>query len=74
MEEFEAQKESYKESVLPSSVRARVAVEAGSSLSWGKYVGLDGMTVCKDDFGASAPPRCCSKSTASQPRTSRRRH
>ena len=55
MEEFEAQKESYKESVLPSSVRARVAVEAGSSLSWGKYVGLDGMTVCKDDFGASAP-------------------
>ena len=55
MEEFEAQSEEYKNSVLPSNVRARVAVEAGSSYSWGKYVGLDGVTICKDDFGASAP-------------------
>ena len=55
MEEFEEKKDAYKESVLPSAVRARVAVEAGSSLSWHKYVGLDGMTVCKDDFGESAP-------------------
>lgn len=54
-EEFDGKKESYKESVLPSACRARVAVEAGSSVSWQKYVGLDGMTVCKDDFGESAP-------------------
>ena len=55
MEEFDAQKDAYKESVLPDAVRARVAVEAGSSASWYKYVGLDGVTVCKDDFGLSAP-------------------
>lgn len=55
LEEFDAQSEEYKESVLPNSVRARVAVEAGSSYSWNKYVGLDGVTVCKDTFGASAP-------------------
>ena len=55
IEEFDAQKESYKESVLPSAVRARVAVEAGSSACWWKYIGLEGVTVCKDDFGESAP-------------------
>ncbi len=55
IEEFEAQKDSYKESVLPDAVRARVAVEAGSSICWNKYIGLDGTTVCKDDFGMSAP-------------------
>ena len=55
MEVFEKQSKEYKESVIPSSVRARVAVEAGSSNSWYKYVGLDGATVCMDTFGASAP-------------------
>lgn len=55
MELFEAQSKAYKESVLPSKVRARVAVEAGSSYSWGKYVGLDGAYVTMDTFGASAP-------------------
>ena len=52
---FEAQTEEYKESVMPSSVRARVAVEAASSFGWHKYVGLDGATVTLDHFGASAP-------------------
>ena len=56
MELFEEQSEEYKESVLPNSVRARVAVEAGCSFGWGKYVGMDGETVCIDHFGASAPP------------------
>ncbi len=51
---FDAQDESYRESVLPSSVRARVAVEAGATLGWHKYVGLDGATVTLDRFGASA--------------------
>ena len=55
MEVFDEQSEDYKKSVLPSGVRARVAVEAGSSAMWYKYVGLDGVTVCKDDFGESAP-------------------
>ena len=55
MEEFDAQKESYRSSVLPDAVRARVAVEAGSAICWYKYTGIDGATVCKDDFGLSAP-------------------
>jgi transketolase len=57
MEDFEAQSEKYKESVLPSNVRARVAVEAGASMCWYKYVGLDGKIVGIDTFGASAPAK-----------------
>jgi transketolase len=52
---FDAQSEAYKESVLPSAVRARVAIEAGATLSWYKYVGLDGAVIGLDRFGASAP-------------------
>lgn len=52
---FEEQSAEYKESVLPKSVRARVAIEAGSSMSWQRYIGLDGATVTLDHFGASAP-------------------
>ncbi|MDR2202464.1 MAG: transketolase [Clostridiales bacterium] len=55
MELFEEQTQKYRESVLPSGVRARIAIEAGSSYSWGKYAGLDGGYVCMDTFGASAP-------------------
>ena len=55
MELFDAQPAKYRESVLPSAVRARVAVEAGSSQCWYKYVGLDGACVCMDIFGGSAP-------------------
>ncbi len=57
MEIFDKQSDEYKESVLPKNVRARVAVEAGSSVSWYKYVGLDGACVCIDHFGASAPAK-----------------
>lgn len=57
MEDFEAQSEKYKESVLPKAVRARVAVEAGASMCWYKYVGLDGKIVGIDTFGASAPAK-----------------
>jgi transketolase len=52
---FEEQPEEYREAVLPSSLRARVAVEAGVTLAWGRYVGLDGAVVGLDRFGASAP-------------------
>jgi len=52
---FEKQSSEYKESILPSACRKRVAVEAASSVSWGKYVGLEGAYVTMDSFGESAP-------------------
>ena len=55
MDLFDQQSDAYKESVLPKTVRARVAVEAGSAFGWGKYVGLDGQTIAMTGFGASAP-------------------
>lgn len=55
MDVFEQQSEEYKESVLPKTVRKRVAVEALSDFGWGKYVGLDGAYVTMKGFGASAP-------------------
>jgi transketolase len=54
-ERFERQSAEYIESVLPSNCTARVAVEAGVSSTWGKYIGLTGKTVCIDRFGFSAP-------------------
>ena len=57
VEEFEKQSEKYKESVLPKSVRARVAVEAGATMCWYKYVGMDGKIVGIDQFGESAPAK-----------------
>lgn len=55
MELFEKQTQKYRDYVLPPKCRARVAIEAGCSAPWGKYVGLDGGYVCMDTFGASAP-------------------
>ncbi len=55
MELFDIQTQKYRESVLPSKVRARVAIEAGRSACWYKYVGLDGECCCIDTFGMSAP-------------------
>ncbi|MBQ7455874.1 MAG: transketolase, partial [Clostridia bacterium] len=55
MEIFNRQDADYQESVLPAAVRTRVAVEAGASMPWFRYIGLDGATVCLDHFGASAP-------------------
>jgi len=52
---FDAQDNDYKESVLPSSVTARVAVEAGVTGFWGKYVGMNGKVIGIDTFGESAP-------------------
>ena len=52
---FEQQSDAYKASVLPKNVRARVSVEALSDFGWGKYVGLDGASICMEGFGASAP-------------------
>ncbi|HEB55337.1 MAG TPA: transketolase [Gammaproteobacteria bacterium] len=52
---FEAQDDAYREAVLPSSVSARVAVEAACTSAWYKYVGLNGKVVGIDRFGESAP-------------------
>lgn len=54
LEWFAEQDEEYRESVLPSSVKARVSVEAGSALSWAGIVGDAGRSVAIDHFGASA--------------------
>ncbi|HKZ85240.1 MAG TPA: transketolase [Anaerolineae bacterium] len=52
---FDQQPAEYRESVLLKSVRARVAVEAAQTLGWEHYVGLDGLIIGLDHFGASAP-------------------
>ena len=52
---FDAQDEAYRESVLPTAVTARVAVEAGVTDYWLKYVGLNGKVIGIDTFGESAP-------------------
>jgi transketolase len=52
---FEQQDAGYKESVLPSSVRARVSVEMASTFGWERYVGIKGRKVGMHRFGASAP-------------------
>jgi transketolase len=54
-EVFEEQDESYREAVLPSNVKARVSVEAGSVFGWQRFVGDAGASVGIDHFGASAP-------------------
>ena len=54
-ERFERQEASYKESVLPNSVRKRVSIEAGVADPWFRFVGLDGKAVSIDRFGMSAP-------------------
>mmetsp|Transcript_8692 Transcript_8692/g.14992 ORF Transcript_8692/g.14992 Transcript_8692/m.14992 type:complete len:778 (-) Transcript_8692:857-3190(-) len=52
---FEKQSDEYKESVFPKAVKKRVAVEAGCSFGWSKWVTDDGATVTIDTYGASAP-------------------
>ncbi|MBN2685435.1 MAG: transketolase [Pontiellaceae bacterium] len=52
---FEKQDKAYQESVIPSSCCKRMAIEAGTGFGWQRYVGRCGVTVTKDDFGASGP-------------------
>ncbi len=54
-EEYEKQSAEYKESVMPSAVKARVCMEAGSSYSWYKYAGDHGEIIGMNTFGASGP-------------------
>lgn len=52
---FDEQDADYKESVLPSAVENRVSIELGSSFGWERYVGMTGLKIAIDTFGASAP-------------------
>lgn len=52
---FEHQPQAYRDTVLPPSCRARIAVEMASTFGWDRYVGLDGRIIARADFGASAP-------------------
>ncbi|MFW6056814.1 MAG: transketolase-like TK C-terminal-containing protein, partial [Chloroflexota bacterium] len=52
---FDAQPEEYKEAVLPPDIWRRVSVEAGTTIGWERYVGMKGISIGIDHFGASAP-------------------
>jgi transketolase len=52
---FERQPQSYRDTVLPPSVRARLSIEAAAPFGWERYVGLEGAIIGVPDFGASAP-------------------
>ncbi|MCG2362972.1 transketolase [Staphylococcus epidermidis] len=52
---FEQQSSEYKESILPSDVTKRIAIEMASPLGWHKYVGIEGKVIGINSFGASAP-------------------
>lgn len=52
---FDQQSEEYRNEVLPKKVRARVAIEAATSMGWHKYTGIDGAIISLDTFGGSAP-------------------
>lgn len=54
-ERFDRQSPDYIESILPAGCPKRIAVEAGVPDTWGKYIGLEGKTICIDRFGLSAP-------------------
>ncbi len=58
---FEAQPESYRQEVLPCSCKKRIAVEAGISMGWHRYVGCSGITITRDTFGASGPANILAK-------------
>ena len=55
MDIFKQQIREYRESILPPGIEKRIAIEAGSRMSWGEFVGLKGKYITMDSFGASAP-------------------
>ena len=55
METFLKQDDEYRESVMPNAIRARVAMEAGATMPWYRFTGLDGAVIGLDHYGASAP-------------------
>lgn len=57
MELFEKQSNEYKDSILPKSIEKRIAIEASSEKAWYKYIGMNGLMIGMDTFGASAPEK-----------------
>jgi transketolase len=55
VEVFEAQSAEYRATVLPAEISVRLSVEAGTTFGWGRYVGMQGVSIGIDRFGASAP-------------------
>ena len=55
METFLKQDDEYRESVMPNAIRARVAMEAGATMPWYRFTGLDGAVIGLVHYGASAP-------------------
>nr|WP_079989463.1 transketolase [Candidatus Protochlamydia phocaeensis] len=58
---FEKQEADYKESLLGGDIGKRVSIEAGVDLGWHKYIGRDGIAICMESFGASAPASVLAK-------------
>ncbi|MFH1719209.1 MAG: transketolase [Planctomycetota bacterium] len=54
---FDVQPQAYRDKVLLPNIRTRVSIEAGTTLGWERYVGLDGIAIGVDRFGASAPEK-----------------
>jgi transketolase len=52
---FEEQPQSYKDKVIPPTCKKRVSLEAGTTLGWQKFTGLQGLNIGIDHYGASAP-------------------
>jgi len=64
---FERQPQAYRDSVLPPTITARVAVEQASPLGWAQYTGLTGAVVGMRTFGASAPAKDVQKKFGFEP-------
>jgi transketolase len=58
---YDLQPKEYKTSVLSASSGTRVSIEAGSDVGWHKYIGIDGIPICMEGFGASAPASALAK-------------
>lgn len=58
---FDLQPEEYRSSVLGGDIGTRVSIEAASDMCWYKYIGLDGVAICMESFGASAPAGALAK-------------
>ncbi len=58
---FDKQSDAYKQSVIGGDLGCRISIEAGVSFGWHKYIGIDGIAICQDTFGASAPASALAK-------------
>lgn len=58
---FDKQSNEYKQSITGGNIGLRVSIEAGSELGWHKYIGIDGIAICMEQFGASAPQSALAK-------------